>query len=133
MSGQFLPSKDVVREQLDWGSMGWLCRPKGTGMKNLVIIEVTFAPRGGHAFHKHNDQEEVIYCVSGRVEQWLEQEKQMLEPGDSVIIPAGVVHASFATQGGEKMMAILSPSVNDDNGYAVEEVADQAPWNTLRR
>lgn len=132
MSGMFLTSADVVRETLDWGTMGWCCRPKGTGMKNLVIIEVNFGPGGGHAFHKHVDQEEVIYCIQGEVEQWLDQEKQTLKPGDSIIIPAGTVHASFATKGGEKLLAILSPAVNDEDGYAVEEVADQEPYASLR-
>jgi quercetin dioxygenase-like cupin family protein len=132
MSGMFLTSAEVARETLDWGTMGWCCRPKGTGMKNLVVIEVEFGPGGGHAFHKHPDQEEVIYCISGEVEQWLDQKKQILKPGDSIIIPAGTVHASFATSGGEKLLAILSPAIDDADGYAVEEVADQEPYASLR-
>ena len=132
MSGMFLESADVVRAELDWGSMGWCCRPKGTGVNKLVIIEVNFAAGGGHAFHMHPRQEEVIYCIEGQVEQWLGEEKQMLKPGDSVIIPMGVVHASFATAGGEKLLAILGPSVNDEDGYEVEEVAELAPWSGLK-
>ena len=132
MSGMFLHTADVVRAELDWGTMGWCCRPKGTGMKNLVVIEVNFAAGGGHAFHMHPRQEEVIHCIEGEVEQWLDQEKRILKPGDSVIIPAGVVHASFAVNGGEKLLAILSPSVNDEDGYEVEEVADQEPWSGLK-
>ena len=132
MSGMFAPAIDVVREKLDWGSMGWCCRPVETGMTKLVVIEVNFTPGGGHAFHKHPRQEEVIYCIGGRVEQWLEEEKQILHPGDSVVIPAGAVHASFSIDGGEKLLAILGPSIDDKNGYEVVEVADEAPWNSLR-
>ena len=132
MSGMFLHTADVVREKLAWGSMGWCCRPKGTGMGNLVVIEVNFVAGGGHAFHLHPRQEEVIYCIEGEVEQWLGQDKQILKPGDSVIIPAGVVHASFAVTGGEKLLAILGPAINDGDGYEVEEVADQEPWSGLK-
>ncbi len=134
MAGMFVSGNDVAREQLSWGSLAWCCRPAGMGMKNLVVIEVTLAPGGGHAFHRHPRQEEVIYCVEGEVEQWLEEKKQSLRPGDAVVIPAGCVHASFNRSARDaKLLAILGPSVNDQSGYEVTEVADQPPWNTLAK
>jgi len=133
MSGMFVPAADVVREKLDWGTMAWCCRPSGMGMKNLVVIEVSFTPGGGHAFHKHPRQEEVIYCIEGQVQQWLEQESRVLQPGDSIVIPAGVVHASFNTSdSGAKLLAILGPTIDDQDGYEVTEVADEEPWKSLR-
>ena len=67
------------------------------------MIDVTLSPGKGHDFHKHPDQEEVILCVAGSVEQWVDREKRILGPGDSAFIPAGVVHASFnvGESGGE--------------------------------
>ncbi len=133
MSGKFMTAESVVRERPDWGSMGWCCRPADTGAKDLVVIEVTLAPGGGHAFHKHPKQEEVIYVMEGQVEQWLDQEKRVLKAGDAIFIPADVVHASFNTgTTNAKMLAILGPSVGRENGYEVTEVADQAPWSGLR-
>lgn len=133
MSGMFLPAADVVREKLDWGTMGWCCRPAGMGMKNLVVIEVTLAPGGGHAFHKHPRQEEVIYCIEGEVEQWLEEGKRTLKPGDSIVIPVDTVHASFnVSQADAKLLAILGPAIDDENGYEVIEVADEEPYKGLR-
>ncbi len=96
------------------------------------MIDVTLDPGKGHNFHKHPDQEEVIVVVSGQVEQWLDREKRLLGPGDSVFIPAGVVHASFNAGSGEaKLAAILGPCVGDV-GYVSVEMGDEAPWNTLR-
>jgi len=133
MSGKFMTAESVVRERPDWGSMGWCCRPADTGAKDLVVIEVTLAPGGGHAFHKHPKQEEVIYVMEGQVEQWLDQEKRVLKSGDAIFIPAGVVHASFNTgKVNAKMLAILGPCMGRENGYEVTEVADQAPWSGLR-
>ena len=43
-----------------------------------------------------------------------------------------VMIADYCPDGREKALAILGPAVDDENGYAVEEVADQAPWNGLR-
>ena len=133
MIGKFVPASEAVRETLDWGSLAWCCRPSATGTKNLVAIEVTLAPGGGHAFHKHPAQEEVIYCIRGEVEQWLDQQKRTLRAGDSIYIAADTVHASFNTSDQDaKLLAILGPALGPDNGYQLVEVADQAPWNGLR-
>ena len=133
MSGTFVPTAEVVRQQFDWGWLGWVSRPAGTGAESLVVIEITLAPGGGHAFHKHPQQEEVIYAIEGQVEQWREDEKRVLGPGDSVFLPAGTVHASFNTgDGNAKLLAILAPCIGGGDGYQVVEVADQPPWNGLR-
>jgi quercetin dioxygenase-like cupin family protein len=133
MGGKFIPASETVRERLEWGSLAWCCRPSATGAKDLVAIEVTLSPGGGHAFHKHPEQEEVIYVIHGQVEQWLDREARTLRPGDAIFIPPGTVHASFNTSGQEaKLLAILGPAVGQENGYRVVEVADQAPWNSLR-
>lgn len=133
MGGMFIPAAQAVREQLDWGSLAWCCRPETTGAKGLVVIEVTLAPGGGHAFHKHPQQEEVIYVIDGEVEQWLDQGKQTLRSGDSVYLPAGMVHASFnVSDRNAKLLAILSPCLDVPNGYAVTEVAGESPWKSLR-
>jgi len=132
MTGKFVPSNEVPREQLDWGVLGWLSRPATTQAKNLTVIEVTLKPGFGHNFHKHPEQEEVIYVIEGQVEQWLDQDKRTLKPGDSVFIGADVVHASFNTGSQPaKLLAILGPCVGE-GGYVSVEVGDQAPWNTLR-
>jgi quercetin dioxygenase-like cupin family protein len=132
MSGKFTASVQVERDLMDWGEMGWLSRPSTTGAKDLTVIEVTLLPGQGHNFHRHPNQEEVIYVIAGRIEQWLERESQELTPGDSVFIGADVVHASFNV-GNEpaKLLAILGPC-DGEGGYVTVEVGDQAPWNTLR-
>ena len=133
MTGKYVSAAEVTRDRLDWGLLAWCCRPADTGAKDLVVMEVTLAPGGSHAFHKHPEQEEVIYVIEGEVEQWLDQEKRILRRGDCVFIPRGVVHAS-CNVGREdaKVLAIVGPCVNRDNGYAVVEVADRPPWNALR-
>ncbi len=132
MTGKFIPASEAVREKLHWGSLAWCCRPADTGAKDLVVIEVTLTPGGGHAFHKHPGQEEVIYCVEGEVEQWLDQQKRTLRPGDSVFITGDAVHASFNTSDRDaRLLAILSPCIGEENGYEVTEMADQEPWRGL--
>ncbi|MCC6166718.1 MAG: cupin domain-containing protein [Caldilineaceae bacterium] len=132
MPGVFATLATRTRTDLDWGSMGWISRPPTTGARHLTVMEVTLTPGSGHAFHKHPEQEEVIYVVEGTIEQWLEQEKKQLGPGEAVFIPAGLVHASFNVgRGTAKLLVTLGPCVGE-TGYDLVEVADQVPWKDLR-
>ena len=132
MTGKFMMSAETPHEILDWGQLRWMSHPPSTGAKNLTVIEVNITPGNGHDFHKHPDQEEVIYVISGRVEQWLDQDKRILGPGDSVFIGANVVHASFNVGDSDaQLLAILGPCVGDQ-GYELIDMANVAPWNGLR-
>ena len=132
MRGKFVLQADVEREELEWGSLGWISRPASTESSDLVVIEVTLKPGFGHNFHKHPSQEEVIYVIEGKIEQWLEKAKQELNAGDSIFIPADVVHASFnVSEEPAKLMVTLGPCVGD-MGYELIEVHDYSPWNGLR-
>lgn len=132
MLGKFMMSADTPAEALDWGRLRWMSHPPSTGAAQLTVIEVNIVPGQGHDFHKHPDQEEVIYCISGRVEQWLGEEMRVLGPGDSVFIGANVVHASFNTGDAEaRLLAILGPCVGEA-GYELVDVASEAPWKDLR-
>lgn len=132
MTGKFMMSAETPFETLDWGKLRWMSHPPSTSASQLTVIEVNLAPGKGHDFHKHPDQEEVIYCISGRIEQWLDQDKKVIGPGDSVFIGADVVHASFNVGDEDaQLLAILGPCVGEQ-GYELVDVADQAPWNALR-
>lgn len=132
MSGKFVTRQALVTDQLDWGSIAWHSRPEFTQCRELVLLEVCIQPGKGHNFHRHPRQEEIIFVLEGQIEQWIGQEKSKLGPGDSAFIGAGVVHASFNTGQQEvRLLAILGPSVGAE-GYELEEVYEQAPWNSLR-
>jgi quercetin dioxygenase-like cupin family protein len=132
MAGRFVPKSGVKMESLDWGRLGWLSRPAATGAKQLTVIDVELDPGQGHNFHKHPDQEELLYVVEGQIEQWIEKNKQDLGPADSAFVPADTVHASFNT--GSKparLLAILGPCSGPD-GYVLVDMSGEAPWNSLR-
>ena len=130
--GRFLTAEEITREYPEWGSLGWASRPEDTGSKNLVIIEVTLAPGQGHNFHKHPNQEEIIYMIDGKVEQWIRDKKQNIKNGDVAFIPQDTVHASFNEfEKDMKILAILGPAIGDA-GYELEDVSEEEPWKSLR-
>ena len=129
---RFVLASDVQQDIFDWGHAAWRCIPSITGSKQLTVLDVTLGPGGGHAFHRHPDQEEMIIVKSGQIEQWIEREKHVLEPGDSVYIDKDVVHASFNTDSETAhLQVVLGPAVGD-GGYELVDVAGEEPWSSLR-
>ena len=128
----FVPLQEVRREQFDWGVIGWRLVPS-SGAQHLVVMDVELQPGGGHDFHRHPGQEEMIIVRSGTIVQYLGEESSVLHAGDSALVPEGLVHASF-NDGTEPahLQVVLSPSLGGDTGYGLEEVHDQEPWASLR-
>jgi len=131
---RFVKNADVRQEQFDWGVVGWRCAPDNTGSKHLVVMDVSLAPGEGHDFHRHPGQEEMIILKSGRIEQFLERDSTILEPGDSVYIDDDVVHASFNI-GNETahLQVMIGPSLGEGSGYGLVDVSGEEPWASLRR
>jgi quercetin dioxygenase-like cupin family protein len=130
--GKFVKQDDIEHEQFDWGDVGWRLFPK-TGAQQLVVMDVTLDPGGGHDFHKHPGQEEMIIVKRGRITQYLEQESTTLEVDDSVFIEADLVHASF-NEGDETalLQVIIAPSLREGTGYGLVDVSGEEPWASLR-
>lgn len=132
MATAFITLDDVRREQFDWGVIGWRLIP-AHGARHLVVMDVELEPGGGHDFHRHPGQEEIIIVKEGRITQYVEQEATELGPGDSAFVPEGTVHASFndADQTA-RLQVVIGPSLGGETGYGLEDVADQEPWASLR-
>ena len=118
-------SKDSLQwASQEWGSSTEISVPRITDTEHLVVLDVIFKPGKGHSFHIHPRQEEVIYVLSGQVEQWIGNSHQLLNPGDSAFIAPGEVHASFnKTKEDVRILAILGPSIGND-GYELEDAED---------
>ncbi|MEA2341123.1 MAG: hypothetical protein QOG11_1200 [Solirubrobacteraceae bacterium] len=132
MSGRFITSDDIVTDQFDWGRTGWISRPELTGSQALCVMDVQLDAGGGHPFHRHPDQEEIIWVREGRIEQWLGEDKHELGPGEAVYIPKDLVHASYTLgDSPAKLSVILTPTAGE-GGYEVIDVFEEEPWASLR-
>jgi quercetin dioxygenase-like cupin family protein len=131
----FICTDDVEWEQLDWGDLGWVVRPKNVpDAAKLVVLDVKIQPGQGHDFHCHPNQEEVILLRSGVVEQWVREEQRELAPGDVAFIPQGAVHATFCApdaDGPARLFVVLGPS-HGPEGYETVDMSTEEPWASLR-
>jgi quercetin dioxygenase-like cupin family protein len=84
MPGKSILKDNVRRDELDIVRLSCLSHPRSTGASKFTVLKGTFFPGEGHSFHYHVYQEEIIYVISGTVEHWIEQEKGVLDPSDSV-------------------------------------------------
>lgn len=100
-ASQFRIAAEIKPDKHDWGLGRWISHPLSTGPKQLTVLDAIIMPGQRHDFHKHPDQEEVLFVVSGNIEQWIDRAKRILGPGDAVFIAPGTVHGSFNTGAGE--------------------------------
>jgi quercetin dioxygenase-like cupin family protein len=128
----FQLSADRKLAQLPFGKLARLCDPTTNDAKDLTIMEVHLQAGGGHSFHFHPNQEELIYVVEGEIEQWLEKEKRSLKAFDAIFIPVKAVHASFnVSNKPARVLAILGPCVGKD-GYECVDVFETEAWKNVR-
>ena len=132
MGSKFRIDGEVNPDAFPFGTLRWISHPSSTGAQQITAMEARIIPGQGHDFHKHPDQEEVIFVVAGRLEQWIDHEMRILGPGDAVFIPPGMVHASFNAGDEElQMVVVFSPAVGD-MGFVAVDMTAEAPWKELR-
>jgi len=129
---RFVMRDDVETSVFDWGSAGMRAAPTSTGCDTYIVMDVTLAPGGCHAFHYHPDQDEMIIVKLGRVTQWLGDQHTELGPGDSVYIDKDVVHGSYNDfDEAAELQVVLAPAVGD-GGYVAVDLSGDEPWASLR-
>lgn len=128
---RFVGGADAEVEALPWGPHEWLSRPGLTDADQLLLVRVTMPAGKAHQFHVHPEMEEIIYVISGRAEQWVDCEKQILVSGETAHIPMNVVHGTY-NAGDEPLvfLAILAPAKIE--GPPLIDMSSEQPWCDLR-
>jgi quercetin dioxygenase-like cupin family protein len=128
---RFVSFEETEVERLPGKTHHWFCKPGMVKDTNLMFVRAQLPPGEAHAFHFHPKMEEILYVLSGTAEQWVERENKIMRAGDSLYLPAGIVHGTY-NAGSDTLdfLAILSPAKSE--GPVTIEVSDQAPWNLLR-
>ena len=97
-----------------WGSLSWLASRKAGNAEGITLGRVVIRAGMANPRHRHMSGEEVLHLLSGRLEHSLGGEKVVLEAGDTLVIPAGVVHNATSTGGGDAEMVVAYPTGTRD-------------------
>ncbi len=124
---RFVSSSNVQVEQLPWGPHEWMVRPGMTDGKNLLMVRVTMPPGEAHQFHRHPEMEEALYYLEGRAEQWVGEEKRIVNAGEAVHVPMNEVHGTYNIfEEPVVFLAILGPALIEGPGLI--DVCREEPW-----
>ena len=128
---RFVSFDQAEVEKLPGKTHYWHCKPGMVTDTNLLFVRAQLPPGEAHRFHFHPAMEEILYLLSGTAEQWVAEQKHRMKPGDSLYLPAGIVHGTYNT-GSEMLdfLAVLSPA--NSVGPVTVEVSGQEPWKSLR-
>lgn len=128
---KFIRNEDLLYELVEGREHYWHSHPDTIPKAGSYMVKVVVKEMQGHHFHVHPEMHEILYVLQGKAEQWIEDEVQILEPGDSVYIDAGVVHATF-NAGAENLefLAILSPPVGWNSGTV--DMSNKKPYSEYR-
>jgi quercetin dioxygenase-like cupin family protein len=128
---RFVTVADTELESLDGKKHYWYLKDGLGDSESLVFVRARIVKGAGHPFHKHPEMDEIIYVLEGEMEQWLEQEKRTLKPGDSIYIPRDVIHGCYNESDAEcEFLAILTPS--KIKGPFSVDVSAEEPWRSLK-
>ena len=129
---RFVKKEDTVGEKLLGRNHHWYYHADITQQADTYLVKVVMPKGGMHNFHRHPEMNEIIYILKGTAEQWVEGEKQLLKPGDSVYIDPNVVHATFNAGEDElEFLAMLTPSSGWEAG-TIDEY-ENLPYSRYRQ
>ena len=128
---RFIAKGDVEIEVLPWGPHHWMSRPGLTEADHLLLVRVHMPPGKAHQFHRHPEMEEIIYVISGKAEQWVDEDVQVLNPGEMAHIPKDIIHGTYNPfEEPLVFLAILAPAKFE--GPALIDEFENEPWSGLK-
>jgi oxalate decarboxylase/phosphoglucose isomerase-like protein (cupin superfamily) len=93
--GSITTEKDVEQLVFDWGKIHFLSDEKVTGSKSISFGAAVLEPGKSHMRHNHPDADEIIYFISGEIEQMIDDQPPIKCTGGSCVwIPKAVFHST---------------------------------------
>ena len=129
---------DVETRALDWGTIKWLVSPELDRGAGLTMGEVIIYPGQGHAQHKHPGEEEILYVISGKGRQTVDDDTFDIQEGDAVHIPADTFHSTFNTTWSPlRLVVVYNPggaeaAIDSQPGVRVLPAGEAPRWTQSR-
>lgn len=112
MPGPVTRSEDSQAETFPWGAIRWLHNGVINETAEQTFGSVFINPGQENPPHYHPNCEEILYVLSGKCVHTYGNEKHEMGPGDSILVPQGVIHHAI-NNGWEPLRALISFSSAD--------------------
>jgi len=123
MASIFQPSASSEVHDYDWGRVDWLIAKRLGNSEHQSFGRVTVFTSQRIPNHRHVDSDEVLYLISGRLDQEVDGTVYTLGPGDTISIPTGAWHRAQAVGDAEAVGLISFNSADHQTEYEEESLA----------
>ncbi len=107
--------------KLAWGQITWLVSRSLQNSETMTVGRVFINAGAGNPVHRHPNCDEVLHVLRGRIEHSLGSATFVLNPGDTISIPAGVWHNARTLDNTEAEMIICFSSADRETETSGEE------------
>ena len=112
----FVYARDVAGFGFDWGRLSLTVAPEVNGAERFSGGILDLPPGQGHSRHNHPGSEEIIFVISGRGEQMIEDEQgnpvvAEVGPGCTIYGPESRFHSTLNTGSAPmQLFVVYSPA-----------------------
>lgn len=92
--------------ELEWGRIAWHVARSLGNSDTMTFGLVTILAGQANPRHRHPNCDEILHLVSGRIEHSLGEETRIMNAGDTISIPTGIVHNARALGEVDALMTI---------------------------
>jgi len=104
---------DAKTSVQDWGTLTWLASAELTGSA-ITVGRVVIHPGQSNPRHCHDNCEEVLYLLSGQLTHSFADQSVEMVAGDTLVVPAGVMHNAVNTGTTDADMIVAYSDGNRD-------------------
>lgn len=109
-------SEGILIDQ-PWGKLTWLAFRELGNSSTMTFGHVIIPAGQTNPRHRHPNCDEILHLITGRLEHSLGAEKFLLNPGDTISIPAGQWHNAHALDGKDAEMVICFSSADRETEF----------------
>ena len=116
MTGSYRSVNDATQGRLDdgWGTLTWLANEKLTASKGVTLGRVVIRKGQCNPRHSHPSCEEVLYLLRGKLKHSVGDDFVIMQPGDTINVPAGVFHNALSIGDDDADMMVAYSSARRD-------------------
>ncbi len=83
-----------LEDTQDWGKLEWIISGAQGTSQTMTVGRCTLLPSRGNPVHYHPNCDEILTVLAGQIEHRIGDEYVVMEAGDTVSIPTGLLHGA---------------------------------------